>query len=344
MIDLRSDTVTRPTDAMRKAMASAPVGDDVFGEDPTINELQEFIADLFGKEAALYVPSGTMANQVSIAAHTQPGDEIICERGCHIFNYECGSPAMLSGVQLSPLDGIHGILTTEQVDEAIRSDDVHHAATKVVALENTHNRAGGVIQPLDSIKAISETARSRELKMHLDGARLMNAVVASGISAEEYGQYFDSMTLCFSKGLGAPVGSIVAGDGEFIQKAHKYRKAFGGGMRQAGIIAAGALYAMKNHVNRLQEDHANARRLAQGLSRIPGISIETEWVHTNIVIFTIDVPSMNASEFCRLLTKKDVHMLNISKSKVRAVTNLTVSGDDIDETLRQIDQLFQVEA
>lgn len=344
MIDLRSDTVTRPTDGMRDAMASAPVGDDVFGEDPTINELEEYIAELFGKESALYVPSGTMANQVSIAAHTQPGDEIICERGCHIFNYECGSPAMLSGVQLSPLDGIHGVLASEQVEEAIRSNDVHHAATKVVALENTHNRAGGVIQPLDSIKDITEMARSRGLKLHLDGARLMNAVVASGISAKEYGKYFDSMTLCFSKGLGAPVGSIVAGDEEFIQKAHKYRKAFGGGMRQAGIIAAGALYALRNHVDRLQEDHTHAGILAQGLSQIPGILIETAWVQTNIVIFTIDIRGMDALQFCQQLAKKDVHMLNISKSKVRAVTNLTVSRDDIDETLRQVEQVFQFEA
>lgn len=342
MIDLRSDTITRPTDAMREAMASAPVGDDVFGEDPTINELQDKVADLFGKEEALYVPSGTMANQVSLAAHTVPGDEVICEHGCHIFNYEGGSPAMLSGIQLSPIQGEHGILTAKQVEAAIRSDDVHHAVTKVVALENTHNRAGGVIQPLEVIREISHMARSQNLKMHLDGARLMNAVVASGISASEYGQYFDSMTLCFSKGLGAPVGSIVTGDRDFIRRAHRYRKAFGGGMRQAGIIAAGALYAINNHIERLANDHANARVLANGLADIPGIAVDLEWVHTNIVVFDVDETGMDAAEFCRQLAGKEVHMLSISKKRVRAVTNLTVSEDDVNQALLLINDLVQI--
>ncbi|MCF7802798.1 MAG: low-specificity L-threonine aldolase [Candidatus Marinimicrobia bacterium] len=339
MIDLRSDTVTKPSEAMRKAMAAAEVGDDVFAEDPTINALQEYCADLLGKDRALYVPSGTMANQTSLNAHTQPGDEVICENGCHIFNYESGAPALLSGIQLNPLPGNHGLLSADQVEAAIRPGNVHHASTKVVALENTHNRAGGVIYPLETIREIAEVARNHDLIMHLDGARLMNAVVAAGINPKEYTQYFDSVTLCFSKGLGAPVGSIVAGNADFIQRVHRYRKIYGGGMRQAGIIAAGALYAIQNNVERLAEDHQNANRLAEGIAGIDEIGIDPEWVQTNIVIFDVDPAWMTAKELCHKLGEQDILLLPMATQKIRAVTNLMVSKKDMEKTISTIQDL-----
>lgn len=340
MIDLRSDTVTQPSEAMRQAMAKAPVGDDVYGEDPTVNELQEYCADLFGKEAALYVPSGTMANQVSLNAQTQPGDEVICEYGCHIFNYEAGGPGLLSGVQLHPLGGDHGILTAEQITAAIRPGNVHHPVSRVIALENTHNRAGGVVYPLEVIRDIAEMAKGHGLKMHLDGARLMNAVIATGISPRDYAQYFDSVTLCFSKGLGAPVGSIVAGDSDFIKRAHRYRKIYGGGMRQAGIIAAGALYALRNNVRRLQQDHQNAKRLAEGIANLDAIEVELGWVQTNIVIFQVDSAQYNAAELCDTIRESDIYMLPISEEKIRAVTNLMVSENDIDYTISRFHDML----
>jgi len=342
MIDLRSDTVTTPSKLMQKAMAEAEVGDDVYGEDPTVNLLQEYCADLFGKERALYVPSGTMANQVSLNAHTQPGDEVICDYGSHIFNYECGSPGILSGVQLHPLHGDHGIPEVGQIREAIRPDNVHQPTTKVIALENTHNRAGGIVFPLERIREIASLAEEYGLVMHLDGARLMNAVIATDTEVQEYTRYFDSVTLCFSKGLGAPVGSIVAGSEEFIRGAHRYRKVYGGGMRQAGIIAAGALYAIRNNVERLQEDHENAKALAEGIADLPGIGIETEWVHTNIVIFDVTSDSMQAAELCDQLRERGVSMLPFSRTRVRAVTNLLVSEKDIEYTIRQFQEVLEV--
>ena len=329
MIDLRSDTVTKPTSAMREAMAAADVGDDVFGEDPTINALQEFCAELFGKERALYVPSGTMANQVALNAHTEPGDEVICEYGAHIFNYECGAPAMLSGVQLHPLHGEHGIITPDQVEGAIRPSNVHHPSTKIVALENTHNRAGGVVYPIEVMAAIAEVAWDNGLLMHLDGARLMNAVVATGLSAEEYASHFDSVSLCFSKGLGAPVGSIIAGSEEFIERAHRYRKVYGGGMRQAGIIAAGALYAIRNNVRRLAQDHENAKLFATGINQLGAIAVDLEWVQTNIIMFEVDPKQMTAQELCARLEERAIFMFPVSKQRIRAVTNLMVNRDDI---------------
>lgn len=340
MIDLRSDTVTTPSKLMRRAMAEAEVGDDVFGEDPTINALQDHCAALFDKERALYVPSGTMANQVSLNAHTNPGDEVICEYGSHIFNYEGGAPGLLSGVQLHPLHGDRGILNVDQIRSAIRPSNVHHPVTRIIALENTHNRAGGVILPLQRIREIAALAEEYDLRMHLDGARLMNAVVATGMEAREYTRYFDSVTLCFSKGLGAPVGSIVAGSEEFITRAHRYRKIYGGGMRQAGIIAAGALYAMKNNIARLEEDHRNARTLADGIAGLSGISLNPEQVETNILIFNIDPDLMSAGEFCDQLSERRIRMLPISPTKVRAVTNLLVSSEDISYTIEQFEEVI----
>ena len=261
-IDLRSDTVTRPTPGMRRAMAEAEVGDDVFGDDPTIKALEQRTADLMGKEAAVFVPSGTMANQIAVGVHTRPGDEVLCGARSHVYVWEGGGMARLSGVTARTFEGDGGLMSLDDVRDAIRPDDPHYVRTRLVCLENTHNRAGGRVHPMESVAAIARWARGHNLLMHLDGARLMNAVVASGRPAREWAQHFDTVSICFSKGLGAPVGSALAGSGEAIRRARRLRKLFGGGMRQAGILAAAALYALEHHVDRLAEDHANARLLA----------------------------------------------------------------------------------
>src|SRR3954471_9638572 len=260
MIDLRSDTVTRPSAAMRQAMASAEVGDDVLGDDPTILKLQDRIAEMLGKEAALYVPSGSMSNQIGVRIHCQPGDELICEAGCHIYNYEQGAYAQLSGVATRTVDGENGVLRPEQLTGLIRRGDDHLVRTRLVCLENTHNRGAGRIQPYEVVEAICTWAHENELKTHLDGARLFNAVVATGIAARDWAQHFDTVSVCFSKGLGAPVGSALAGPRNLIKQARRARKLFGGGMRQAGVLAAAALYAIDHHVERLADDHAHAKK------------------------------------------------------------------------------------
>ena len=259
LIDLRSDTVTKPSKEMRQAMLDAPVGDDVYGEDPTVNLLQQKVAELLGKPAALYVPSGVMANQLAVKLHTQPGDEVIVEKDSHIFNYETVAPSILSGVQLHTIEGQRGVLRAEQLAPAVRPPAYYMPRTTLICLENTHNRAGGTVYPIEEIKRIRDFARALGIKLHLDGARLWNASVATGITPREYAQYFDTISVCFSKGLGAPVGSALVGSEDAIQRARRFRKIFGGGMRQAGIIAAGALYALEHNVNRLKEDHDKAR-------------------------------------------------------------------------------------
>src|SRR5438876_1733963 len=254
-IDLRSDTVTRPTPGMRAAIQAAEVGDDVFGEDPTVNRLQERVAALLGKEAALYVPSGTMSNQIAIKTQTVPGDELLCEATCHVYNYEAGGPAVLSGVMCRTIDGDCGLVDVSQLADKIRPVNEHLVRTRLVCLENTHNRGGGRIYPLEKIRAISSWAHRHGLLVHLDGARLWNAVVATGIPAAEWAKHCDSVSVCFSKGLGAPIGSALVGTRELVAKARHIRKLFGGGMRQAGVAAAGALYALEHHIERLAEDH-----------------------------------------------------------------------------------------
>ncbi len=328
MIDIRSDTVTKPSTGMRETMANAEVGDDVFGEDPTVNRLQEYVADLLGKEAALYVPSGTMANQISINAHTQPGNEVICESGCHLFNYEAGGPALLSGVMLRTLDGNKGSLSVEQIEENIRPDNSHFAQTTLITLENTHNRAGGTIFPLEEIKKISALAKERKIKIHLDGARLMNAVVATGIKASEWTSYFDSASICLSKGLGAPVGSVIAGSAEFIHKAHRYRKTYGGGMRQAGVIAAAGIYSLENNVERLSDDHDNARLFAEGISDLDGINVDIDWVQTNIVMIDIDPSQGSGARWVDVLGESGVAILATAPQRLRAVFHLDVSSEE----------------
>ncbi|MBN1482982.1 low-specificity L-threonine aldolase [candidate division KSB1 bacterium] len=328
VVDLRSDTLTRPTAAMRQAMADAPVGDDVFGEDPTMNELQRRVAELCGKEAALFVPSGTMSNQIAINAHTQPGDEIICEYGCHIFNYEGGAPALLSGVQLHPLHGQRGVITAEHIQTAIRPKDHHFAQTRLIEIENTHNRAGGAVFPLDEIQKIRSLADEHDLKMHLDGARLWNAYVATGISLKEWSVCFDSISLCFSKGLGAPIGSILVGSAEFIDCAHRYRKIYGGGMRQVGVIAAAALYALDCHIERLAEDHKRAHQLALKLIEL-GAYVDLEATQTNIVIADCKGCGRISSEVNSELARHNVLAIPVSPSRIRFVTHLDIDDDDL---------------
>ncbi|MGD1859084.1 MAG: threonine aldolase family protein, partial [Leptolyngbyaceae cyanobacterium] len=285
MIDLRSDTVTQPTPEMRQAIAQAPVGDDVLGDDPTVNELEETVAALLGKEAAVYMPSGTMTNQVALRTHTEPGDEIILESQAHIYFYEAGGPAALSGVMCKLIDGQRGIFTASDLQAALRPWNEHYPRTKLVCLENTHNRGGGSIFPLSEIQAIAQVCQTNDLRLHLDGARFWNACVASNTAEADYAAPFDTVSVCFSKGLGAPVGSALVGSRALIQRARRFRKMFGGGMRQAGLIAAGALYALQNHRDRLSEDHANARRLAQGLQAIDGITVNLATVEPNLVYF-----------------------------------------------------------
>ncbi len=334
VVDFRSDTITQPTPEMRRVMAEAPVGDDVFGDDPTVNQLQEKVAELTGKEAALFVPSGTMGNQISINAHTAPGQEVIVEADAHIFYYECGAPAMLSGVQLRPLSGKLGVLTAEQIEAAIRPRDVHQPPTALICLENTHNRAGGTIYPLEEIQKIAALARERGIRMHLDGARLWNASVATGISLKEYCQYFDSVSLCFSKGLGAPIGSIVVGSKEFIEKAHYYRKAYGGGMRQVGIIAAGALYALEHHFDRLADDHRHAREIAEAIAELPGIQLNLDTVQTNIIIFQFEHPRITPLELVERLKQQGILIISMGGNKLRIVTHLHITDEDVAYAIR----------
>ena len=325
MIDLRSDTATRPTPGMRAAMASAEVGDDVLGEDPTINALQERVADYLGMEAALFVPSGTMSNQIGIRAHTQPGDELLCESTNHIYVWEAGGPAALSGVTCRTIEGDYGVLDVTQLDDKIRPLNDHYVRTRIVCLENTHNRGGGRVYPIEKIQAISEWAHANDLTMHLDGARLWNAVVASGISGREWGKQFDSISVCFSKGLGAPVGSALAGTKEFIEKSKRIRKLFGGGMRQGGIIAAAALYAMDNHIERLAEDHANAQIIAEAVTDTPGLRLDPDVVETNLVWFEVDRELGTAKEVSAHLREKGVLVSSTGPQVLRACTHLDVS-------------------
>ncbi|MEJ2544048.1 MAG: low-specificity L-threonine aldolase [Calditrichaceae bacterium] len=333
IIDLRSDTLTKPSPEMREAMASAEVGDDVFGEDPTINAIQDKIIELTGKDAALFVASGTQANQISINAHTQPGNEVICEYRSHIFNYEAGSPCMLSGVQLHPIYGEYGTIKEEEIIASIRKSDHHFPQTKLIALENTHNRWGGTIYPIENIEKTSVIAAEHDIKMHLDGARLWNASVESGIPIKTYARYFDSLSLCFSKGLGAPVGSIIAGSKEFIERAHYYRKAYGGGMRQAGILAAAAIYAMENNVERLKEDHKRARTLAEAVNEMPGFVVNLRTAQTNIVIIDTSLSGKTAPELTEKMLEEGVKMTAFSPTRIRAVTHLHITDNDIDKTI-----------
>ncbi len=331
-IDLRSDTVTKPTAGMRAAMAAADVGDDVFHEDPTVTALERRTAELLGKEAAVYVPSGTMSNQIGIRVHCRPGDEFICESGCHIYNYEQAGFAQLSGVGVRPLDGKFGVLRLEQIAPVVRPDDdsAHQVVTRLVCIENTHNRGAGRIQPYDAVVEICDWAHAHNLRTHLDGARLFNAVVATGIAAADWARHFDTVSVCFSKGLGAPVGSALAGPRELIARARRHRKLFGGGMRQAGVIAAGALYALEHHIDRLAEDHENARRLADSIRQLDGLQLSPDEIDTNMIIFEIDPRLGTAADLAARLGSAGLLVLPVSPQRIRMVTHLDVSSEDIE--------------
>ena len=341
VVDLRSDTVTKPSAGMRRAMAEAEVGDDVYHEDPSVNRLEEMVAELYGKDAALYVASGTMANQVAIRAHTHHGDEIIMERTAHPFNSESGALAALAGVQVNLLDGQRGILEVEQIKAAVRSPNVHHAPTALICLENTHNRGGGSVWPLSHVRAIRDYARSVGVPMHLDGARLLNACVATGLNAKDYAQYFDSCTLCLSKGLGAPVGSLIVGSKEFVARAHRFRKQFGGGMRQAGILAAAGIYALEHNVERLAEDHLNAKRLATGIAGIDGLDVDVNAVETNIVFFHVRRPGLTVPMLLDRLKADGVLLGGSGPTSIRAVTHLDVNKESIDRALAVLHKALQ---
>ena len=329
LIDLRSDTVTRPTAAMRRAMAEAEVGDDVFGDDPTIIALEARVAKLLGKEAALFVPSGTMGNFLGVASTANPGDEVILERQCHIMNYEVSSVATLQGIQLNALDGDRGMMTATQIQPYIKTESLHTPGTRVIAMENTHNRCGGRVVPLEEMKRVRELALKHGISVHLDGARLWNAHVASGVSLAEYGACADTMSVCFSKGLGAPVGSALVSTQAVVDKARRLRKRLGGGMRQAGILAAAALYALDNHIERMREDHKNAQRLASLVEQVPGLSLAFP-VETNIVVIAVDPARWTPEALLASLRERGVMAVPFGAGRIRMVTHLDVSADDIE--------------
>jgi len=337
IVDLRSDTVTRPSPAMRARMAAAPVGDDVMREDPTVNELEARSARMLGKEAALFIVSGTMGNQLAAASQTHPGDEIVCERHSHIFRWEVGALAALWGLQTASLEGSRGVLTAGQVSDAVRwMDDIHVPRTALVCLESTHNYGGGKIFPLDEIRRIARVARRAKARMHLDGARMLNACVASGVKPAELARPFDTVTFCLSKGLGAPVGSVLAGDGATIERARRIRKRLGGGWRQAGILAAAGLYALENNVERLAEDHARARRLAEMLASIDGVECRVGEVETNILFFSTGSESRDG-ELERHLAARGVLVEGGGHFEgIRAVTHLDVDDAGIERCAGEV--------
>ena len=330
-IDLRSDTITQPTPAMREAMARAEVGDDVFGDDPTVTRLEKQVAALLGMEAALFAPSGTMTNQLALRAHTEPGDEILLDANAHIYYYEAGGPAAISGIMCRCLPGVRGIFTATDVEAALRPPDQHFPPTKLVCVENTHNRGGGAVWPIQRIQEVAAVSRRHGLRLHLDGARLWNASIATGIPERAYASHFDSVSVCFSKGLGAPIGSALCGTAAFIQRARRFRKMLGGGMRQAGIIAAAALHALDHHRQRLAEDHANALTLAKGLSQLPGLTVDLANVQTNIVL--IHTPDTPAAPLAQKLDAAGVRVLPVGPNTLRAVTNLMVSVEEIPQAV-----------
>ena len=331
VIDFRSDTVTKPTPAMLSAMMNAKVGDDVFGEDPSINELESFAANMFGMEAALFCPSGTMTNQIAIKCHTQPGDEVICEKLSHIYQYEGGGIAFNSGCSTQILYGDRGRITAAQVENAINADDVHKARTSLVSVENTCNRGGGSCYNFNELIEIKKVCQKHNLKFHIDGARLFNAIVANKESAVDYGNIFDSISICLSKGLGTPVGSVVLGNKEFIYKARRIRKVFGGGMRQAGFLAAAGVFALQNNIERLDVDHYHAKLIASTLENLPYVD-EVLPVETNIIIFSCK-GKYNSKQLVDALKQHDILAYNISPTQVRLVVHLDISESMVSKTI-----------
>lgn len=336
-VNLISDTVTRPTEEMLSYMMEATVGDDVFKEDPTINALEEKVAKLFGKEAALFFPSGTMANQTAIKLHTQPGDQLICDHYAHIFNYEGGGVSFNSGVSCALIEGDRGRITAEQIKQRINPSDFYHSPrTSLVALENTTNKGGGAFYSINAIEEISQLCRKENLPLHLDGARLWNAMVATNISPDFYGQHFDTLSICFSKGLGAPVGSALIGSQTTIDNALRIRKMLGGGMRQAGYLAAAAIYGIDHHWHRMQQDHDKAKSLGEVLSKVPGVRYLAP-VDTNIVIFELDSEARE-NQFMQHMQKNKIQLISMGSGKLRFVTHLDYTDTQHDYVLKCIKQ------
>ncbi|MBC7949370.1 MAG: aminotransferase class I/II-fold pyridoxal phosphate-dependent enzyme [Chitinophagaceae bacterium] len=337
IIDFRSDTVTKPTPGMLDVMMAARVGDDVFGEDPSINDLEVKAAEMFGMDAAIFCPSGTMTNQIAIKCHTQPGDEVICDDSAHVYQYEGGGIASNSGASVKLLYGDRGRITADQVKSAINPDDPHRANTSLVCLENTSNRGGGSCYDFAEIEKIKTVCKDNGLQFHLDGARLFNALVATKQTARQYGEAFDSISICLSKSLGCPVGSLLLGTKELVKKARRTRKAFGGGMRQAGFLAAAGLYALDNHVDRLQEDHDHARQIAVAISKKDFVKTVLP-VETNIIIFEL-LPSMPASELVGRLKEQQILTYAIAPNRVRLVVHLDITKEMVDSTIQRFNAL-----
>lgn len=340
MIDLRSDTVTKPTPEMREAMYRAEVGDDVYGEDPTITELESLGARMTGKEAGLFVTSGTMGNQVAVMTHTRRGDEIICDAEAHIFYSEVAGLAVLSGVQARTIPAVKGILSAETIEAAIRTEDIHQPSTSLICLEDTHNRAGGTCYPLDTLAAIRKVADRRKIPVHIDGARLFNAAVALGVPVDKITQYADTVQFCLSKGLCAPVGTIITGRSDFIAKARKYRKMLGGGMRQAGILAAAGIVGLTSMVDRLSEDHENARQLAEELASA-GFSIDLSTVQTNIVMVDVSRMGVKAADFAAKLKKAGVLASVFGEYRIRMVTHHGITAVEIGTVVDTLNRLLK---
>ncbi|HEX7065400.1 MAG TPA: low-specificity L-threonine aldolase [Bacillales bacterium] len=341
MIDLRSDTVTKPTEEMRKAIYNAEVGDDVYGEDPTVNLLEKKAAELLGKEAALFVTSGTQGNQIAVLTHCRPGNEIILEEEAHIYYYEGAAISALAGVQPRPVRGVRGVMNPSDVEAAVRGEDIHYPETGLICIENTHNRAGGAVVPLEKMREIYEVAGRYAIPVHLDGARLFNAAVATNTPVAEFAAYTDTVQFCLSKGLGAPVGSIIAGDAEFIARGRKWRKRLGGGLRQAGILAAAGIVALDNHIDRLEEDHHQAKMLADGLSKIEGLTVENK-VETNIVVVNVGQTGHTSAEFVNQLKDAGILAGPFGPETVRFTTHYDVSTVEIQSALEKITEMLIV--
>lgn len=335
--DLRSDTFTKPSPLMLETMMNAKTGDDVFGEDPTVNALEAMSAEMFGMEAGLFCPSGTMTNQIAIKCHTQPGDEVICDQISHVYIYEGGGIAFNSGCQVKSIAGERGRVTAEQVSESVNPDDIHKTRSRLVSLENTSNRGGGSCYEFDEVLAIKEVCLKNNLLFHLDGARLFNALIAKQETAQQYGKIFDSISICFSKGLGAPVGSVLLGDADFIKKSRRIRKVFGGGMRQAGYLAAAGIYALEYNIARLEEDHIHAKQIANALLKKDFIGKMLP-VETNILIFSV-IDSYTPESFCAFLKERDILCIPISPTQVRMVLHLDVSNQMVKELIDLLDAM-----
>lgn len=346
MIDLRSDTVTQPTPAMRDAMAHAEVGDDVYGDDPSVRALEARVAEILGKDAAVYMPTGTMTNQVALRAHTESGDEILAESGAHIFVNEGGAPAGLSGILVRTIRGEHGILTAEQLEGAMRTPHAFTpstiaAPTKLVCLENTHNTGGGTVWPLEAMREVSDVSHAHGIPVHLDGARLWNASAASGVPEADYASAVDTVSVCFSKGLGAPVGSALAGPSAFIERARRFKQMFGGGFRQAGVIAAGALYALEHHRADLADDHRRATTLATGLAKLDGVELDAALVQTNIIRFRLT--STSAFELAEKCHARGVYILPAGKRAMRAVLHRGIDNEAVETALSVVTDVLTTE-